>query len=754
MSARRRITVRGTVQGVGFRPWVYRHAAALGLAGSVANGRSGVVIEVEGGLDQIDELLRLLSTSPPPLAAVAGVEVEPLPLGHDRGFSIVASVDSAGPAVAVPADIATCEACLDELRDPSDRRYRYPFVNCTDCGPRYTIIRGLPYDRASTTMAAFPLCGDCAREYADPSDRRFHAEPVACPRCGPSLAFRDSQGAVVARGEEALDAAVTALRSGHILAIKGLGGYHLSADASDDDVVAELRRRKARDDKPFAVLVADVEAARRLVVLDGSAESTLVSPRRPIVVAPRHQDAAAASALAPGLGELGVMLPYTPLHHLLAEGAGRPLVLTSGNRSDEPIAHIDDDAVERLGPLVDGILSSDRPIHVRCDDSVVRSGAGRVTMVRRSRGYAPEPLALPIAGPPMLAVGAQLKNTVVVAQGGSAVLSHHIGDLDHPAADAAFRQAVTHLCSLTGIAPEVVAHDLHPEYRSTGYAMALDLPAEGVQHHHAHVASCLAEHGVATAVLGVAFDGLGLGDDGGLWGGEFLVADLVSSRRVGHLREVALPGGDRAAREPWRMAVAWVDAVLGAAAVADVARDLDDRWEAVHALALRADVARTTSAGRLFDAVAALAGIRSFVTYEGQAAIELEAAAAGGVVVAGDGGVELIEADTGLVLDPGPLLARLLALRTEGGSAGDIAATFHNGLAAGVVEAAVRLASLAGLDTVALSGGVFQNVRLTTLVHDGLERVGLRVLVHRTIPPNDGGISIGQAAVASARRAT
>lgn len=741
------------MQGVGFRPWVYRHAVALGLAGFVVNGRDGVIIEVEGADAALDAFESELGADPPPLASITAIETVVLEPTGENGFAIGETDQGDGPAVAVPADVATCDACLAELRDPSDRRYRYPFINCTACGPRYTIIRGVPYDRAVTTMEGFPLCDECGREYRDPADRRFHAEPVACPACGPRLTYRRPDGQAIAEGEQALEAAIVALREGRIIAVKGVGGYHLATDATNAAAVAELRRRKVRDDKPFAVLVARIADVHGLVVLDGDAEAELASPRRPIVVAPVRSDTGIATGIAPGLAEIGVMLPYSPLHTLLAEGAGRALVMTSGNRSDEPIAHEDDDAVARLGPLVDALLTHDRPIHIRCDDSVIRASAGTVTAVRRSRGYAPQPYPLPVPGRPLLAVGAQLKNTIAVAQGGSVVASHHIGDLDHPAADASFRQAVSHLCGLTGVRPEVVAHDLHPGYRSTQYALELGLDLEGVQHHHAHIASCLVEHGVAHRVLGVAFDGLGLGDDGGLWGGELLVSDLVSSTRVGHLRPVALPGGDRAAREPWRMAVSWADAVLSDAAVADIASAMDERWESVRALARRADTPRTTSVGRLFDAVAALAGVRTVSSYEGHAAMELEAAAAGGRELCDAEGVELLSAATGLVLDPAPLLARVVALRSEGASAADIAATFHAGLARGVVRAVGELAGELDLDTVALSGGVFQNARLTSLVSEGLRRAGLRSLVHRTIPPNDGGISIGQAAVASARRA-
>ena len=776
---RRRLRVTGTVQGVGFRPFVYRLAADLGLAGWVGNDSLGVILEAEGPAPALDALAARLVSEAPPLARIESVVAEAVAPTGEGGFTVVDSRDAGSPAVAVPVDVATCDDCLRELADPADRRFGYPFVNCTNCGPRYTIIRSIPYDRASTTMAGFAMCADCRREYEDPADRRFHAEPTCCPVCGPQLTLLSPDGGVLAKAAEARDGAVELLRQGRILAVKGLGGYHLACDATSEDTVAELRRRKARDDKPFALMV-DLSMARALCDLSAEAEEALASPRRPIVLAPRRDPGLAAGtaaagqvaeAIAPNLPELGLMLAYTPLHHQLLAGVDRPLVMTSGNLSDEPIAHDDTDALARLGPMVDAVLTHDRPIHIRCDDSVLRAGtrvlrttparagggpsaAGEpgsavtpVQMVRRSRGYAPEPIALPTpAQRHVLAVGAELKSTVAVAKGDTVVASHHIGDLEHLAAYRSFLQAVDHLCGLTGVTPELVAHDLHPEYLSTKFAGDLDLPAVGVQHHHAHIASCLVEHGHTEPVLGIAFDGLGMGTDGTAWGGELLVADLDGFRRVGHLRTVALPGGDRAAREPWRMAIAWLAETLGAEAAERYGGTVDDRWRAVLDLAQRPDVLRTSSAGRLFDAVAALLGLRTRITYEAQAAIELESAAAG-QPLAGPGGYELDVA--GAVLDPAPLIARIVAERDRGVSPAAIAAGFHAGLGRGVAGAAAQAAAEHDLDTVALSGGVFQNARLTAVVVEALEGAGLRVLVHRLIPPNDGGVSVGQAAIAA-----
>ncbi len=796
---RRQIRVRGTVQGVGFRPFVYRVAVELGLSGSVVNDSEGVLVEVEGSAGALDELERRLVADAPPLARVTALESSSLPpplltppagaiataggvttggSADASGFRIVESRAGPAPAAAVSVDVATCADCQSEVADPADRRFGYPFTNCTNCGPRYTIIRSIPYDRPATTMAEFTMCDACAAEYHDPADRRFHAQPNACPVCGPRLRLLAPDGTVRAERGSALEGGVEALRAGHVVAVKGLGGFHLAVVATDEQAVAELRRRKRRDDKPFAVMVADLATARALGHLSPEAEAALASPRRPIVLVPRHPppprtcvsdrqqvpltDArtgggagvaeGVAEGVAPGLPELGLMLTYTPLHHLLLAGVGRPLVMTSGNASDEPIAHDDNDAVARLGPMVDAILTHDRPIHIRCDDSVVRSRpGGDVQMVRRSRGYAPEPLELPgRARRQVLAVGAELKNTVAVAKDCAVVASHHLGDLGHLAAYRSFLQAVGHLCHLAGVEPDVVAHDLHPEYLSTKFALELALPTVGVQHHHAHIASCLVEHGHRGPVLGLAFDGLGLGSCGTLWGGELLVADLQGFRRVGHLRAVALPGGDRANTEPWRMAMAWTEAALGTAAAERYGRQVDERWKAVLSLIEHPGTAGTTSVGRLFDAVAALVGLHPRMTYEAQAAIALEAATAGVPVGDGAGYEAVVHREAGLaVLDPAPLVARVVAERDAGTPVPVIAAGFHDGLARSAAALAVELARGHGLDTVALSGGVFQNARLSMVVEQACRHSGLTVLVHREVPPNDGGISIGQAAIAA-----
>ena len=760
-TTRERIRVTGTVQGVGFRPFVYRHAVALGLTGYVLNDSAGVLIEVEGPAACVAELRRLLVEDPPPLARVAGVEAERLdPSGVATGFRIVESHDTGSADAPVSIDTTTCADCLAEVDDPADRRHGYAFTNCTNCGPRYTIVLGVPYDRPATTMAGFTMCQRCQAEYDDPADRRFHAQPNACPECGPQLNWRDARvdaDADAIAGAAALDAACDAIIAGAIVAMKGIGGYHLVADATNESAVAELRRRKARDDKPFAVMVGSIAAARELCDFDAAAANAISSIRRPIVLVPRRPGGGLAAGVAPGLPELGLMLPYSPLHHLLLQRAARPLVMTSGNLSDEPIAHDDVDASARLGPLVDGLLQHNRRIHIRCDDSVVRATTGRVQVLRRSRGYAPETIELPFrVARPLLAVGAELKSTVSVARNDWVVASHHIGDLEHLATYRSFLQAVEHVPRLYGVVPELVAHDMHPEYLSSKWAAQLDLPTIAVQHHHAHVAACMVEHHRTAPVLGIAYDGLGYGPDGSLWGGEFLIADFHSSQRVGHLRAVRMPGGVASIREPWRMGASWSAVATGRDAAASRAQQLganDTAIEVILDLAEHPSSPITTSAGRLFDAIAALLGGRQRVSYEAQAAIELEALAR--TVDRRDaprytGHAMITRTGDTHVLDPAPLIAALLADLGSGVERRLIAAGFHEAFGRATADMATTVADERGLDTVALTGGVFQNARFTEVVEEALQAKGFNVLVHSTIPPNDGGVSIGQAAIAAA----
>ncbi|MFC7733811.1 carbamoyltransferase HypF [Actinomadura keratinilytica] len=746
-----RIRVEGIVQGVGFRPFVHELADEHGIAGFVGNDSAGVFAEAEGAPSALERFVADLERRAPPLARVERVVTEPREPRGERGFRIVASVGGAARQALVPPDAATCAACVREVFDPSARRHRYAFTNCTDCGPRFTIVTDVPYDRGNTTMAAFPMCGDCAREYADPRDRRFHAQPVCCPACGPALRLLGPDGRAAAVADPVGTAARWLLR-GRVLAVKGLGGYHLAALAGHEEAVAALRARKHREDKPFAVMAPDAAAARALVHLEPEAERLLTGARAPIVLAPRRAGAGVAAAVAPGSRWLGVMLPYTPLHHLLLRRVARPVVLTSGNRSDEPIAHRDDDAVAGLAGIADGFLLHDRPIHVRTDDSVVRVFRGRPYPVRRSRGYAPSPVTVRGRFPrPVLACGAELKNTFCVAKGDRAFLSHHIGDLENYETLRSYVEGIAHFRRVFDVRPEVVAHDLHPEYLSTKYALEqADAEPVGVQHHHAHIASCLADNGVCGPVIGVAFDGLGYGDDGVLWGGELLVADLAGYERAGHLAAVPMPGGAAAVREPWRMAAAYLDALYGGDLPdLDVVRRHRDRWAAVAAMARTGTNAPlTTSAGRLFDAVSAIAGVRDAVTYEGQAAVELEQR-----VYLGEHGAYragLAERPR-LVISGHDLVRAAVDDLAAGADAGRVAARFHNGLARAVADAADVLRQRTGLRTVALSGGVFQNLVLLERVVSGLEEAGFAVLVHSRVPPNDGGISLGQAVVAAAR---
>jgi hydrogenase maturation protein HypF len=742
------IRVEGIVQGVGFRPYVYTLATGLGLGGFVGNDVDGVFVEVEGPSAAVTEFLRKLERDPPRLARIERVTARPITPNGDTSFAIAAS----GPVTQarrtlVSADTATCADCLRELADPDDRRYRYPFINCTNCGPRFTIVRDVPYDRPFTTMAPFAMCPACEAEYHDPADRRFHAQPTCCPACGPRLTLRDQAG--ITLSGDPLSTAAQLLKEGRVLAVKGLGGYHLAVDAACQPAAAALRARKHREDKPFAVLAADLTQARELVEVDEAAAGLLSSPARPIVLLRRRPGAAVAPATAPGNRSLGVMLPYTPLHHLLVRALGRPMVLTSGNVSDEPIAYRDDDALARLTPIADAFLTHDRAIYIRTDDSVARTFRARPMLIRRSRGYVPEPVTAGAGFPrPVLACGAELKNTFCLAQGRRAFLSHHIGDLENAETLRSFTEGIEHFRRLFDIDPQVVVHDLHPEYLSTKYALDLDgVDLHGVQHHHAHIASCLADNGADGPVIGVAFDGTGYGTDGTIWGGEFLVAGLAGFERGGHLIPVPMPGGAAAIRQPWRMAAAY----LGPAApeTLDVRRRNADRWAAVTAMAAKGvNAPLTSSAGRLFDAAAALLGVRDTINYEGQAAIELEqladpaeSGAYPAAVVAG-APFQIRAAD---------LLTALISDLTAGVRAPVIAARFHHGVAAAIEAGCVLLRERHGLDTVALSGGVFQNMLLLHVTAVRLEARGFRVLTHSRVPCNDGGISLGQAVIAAAR---
>ena len=763
-SARVRARVQGVVQGVGFRPFVYRLAREEQLGGFVLNDERGVVLEVDGRPDAVESFLARLASESPPLAVVERVDCDRLESTGERDFRIVESVSHGDADALVAQDAATCDDCLAELRDASDRRFRYPFINCTNCGPRFTIVRGVPYDRPATTMAGFTMCSACQSEYDDPADRRFHAQPNACPVCGPAAQLLDGGGEpILPAPDDAVYAAASWLADGAVLAIKGIGGYHLACDAANDAAVAELRSRKRREDRPFALMAGDEQAARALVELGEVARRLLVSSARPIVLAARQPGARVAGAVAPGLPELGVMLPYAPLHHLLlgdlAELGVGALVLTSGNLSDEPIAFRDGDARERLERIADGFLVHDRPIETRTDDSVVRAaavGSGtRAVMLRRSRGYVPASIGLPVDAPrPLLACGGQLKATFCLARGRRAWVSHHIGDLEHYPALLAYRQGIEHFERLFALRAELVAYDLHPDYASTAFALDLDgVELTGVQHHHAHLAACLAEHGLEGPAVGAIYDGSGYGSDGTIWGGEILVGDLVDFERASSLRSVRMPGGARAVHEPWRMACAWLASACGGrpARPEALAGEIDaGRWEAVTRVAESPAVSpETTSMGRLFDAVAALCGVRCEVSYEGQAAVELEAQAG-----AGDGHVyalPLTDEHGRRVLDPRAAIAAIAGDVAAGVPVATISRRFHEGVAHGTAAACSEAAERHGVDVAVLSGGVFQNRLLLERTSALLAAAGLRTLVPERLPPNDGGIAYGQAAVAAAR---
>ncbi len=737
---RERLRVHGVVQGVGFRPFAHGLATELGLAGWVGNDTEGVLLELEGPTDRIAEFHRRLVSDAPRLAVVAALLSEDLPVTGERGFVIAESQDAAGGGALIPPDVAACDACLAEIADPADRRYRYPFGNCTDCGPRFTVITATPYDRSRTTMAGFVLCPDCARERADPSNRRFHAEPTACPACGPELALGDL------RGEDALQEARRLLATGGIVAVKGLGGFHLACDAGNAAAVAELRRRKHRPDKPFALLVGDLEAVRALAFVDDAEGEALTSPARPIVLLRSN---VTLPGIADGLDELGVQLPSTPLHALLLEQPGpSALVLTSGNLSEEPICFADS---ARLEPLVDAVLTHNRPVHLPCDDSVVRVIDGTPTMLRRSRGYAPLPLRLPRPVRPVLAVGGDLKATVCLAAGTSAWPSQHVGDLGSLEGAEALERSARHLAALLRITPEAVACDQHPGYASVGLAERLaeawGVPLVQVQHHHAHIASCVAEAGLSEPVIGVAFDGTGYGCDATIWGGEVLVVDPAGgSNRVGHLKPVLLPGGDSTVRRPARSALAhlWAAGLPWDSDLAPVqACDATELKVVQRQLERSFGCVPTSSIGRLYDAVAALCAVRQEVSYEAQAALELEAR---GRQLEATGRYSF--AVLSGVFDAAPVIAAVVQDLRAGIDPALVGACFTASLAAVVIEVASQAAQTAGLGTVALSGGVFANVALARRTREGLTRKGLRVITQQLLPCGDGGLSFGQAVIA------
>jgi hydrogenase maturation protein HypF len=773
----------------------------IGLVGWVCNNAEGVLIEACGTDDQLAHFIRRIRDEAPPLAVIASFEQHALPDdGGESDFTIRETSGSGAHIAHIAPDAALCDDCRRELFDPTNRRFRHPFITCTNCGPRYSIITGIPYDRPNTTMAAFPLCPDCRREYGDPTDRRFHAQPIACPACGPRLRLLRSpspalplqgrectastQRGEVGRGDSAILQAIHLLKSGAILAIKGIGGYHLAVDACNDEAVRRLRERKKRDEKPFAVMAPDLETARGLALLSPVEERLLSSPESPIVIVRRAEGCPVSPLVAPRNALLGLMLPYTPIQHLLLaphpafghplpEGKGKQsplapwerdrvrehchpflaLVMTSANLSDEPIAYQDADALQRLSPIADYFLLHDRPIHMRSDDSVARVFQDRPLLYRRARGYAPRAIPLPFEAPPLLAVGAELKSAICLVKGHQAFLSPHIGDLQNEASCDSFRTTIQHLTGLLEIAPEAVACDLHPDYLSSVHAAESGLPLIPVQHHHAHLAACMAENGLTGEVIGLVFDGTGYGSDGTVWGGEFLIGGYAGFRRAGHFRQVRLPGGDKAVREPWRMALAFLHTAIGEDAFDldhPVTRYLPAAERAIFSAMLKRGLNSplTSSCGRLFDAVAALLNIRHTVSYDGQAAIELEALAE----TSDDSRTlpcEVTRVDNGLLqADFSTLFPAILHELGAGVPPAALARRFHATVARASVAACTQIAEDSGLDRVVLSGGVFQNRLLSEMVYTGLIKQGLQVFTHRLTPPNDGCIALGQAAIA------
>ncbi|MBA3240251.1 MAG: carbamoyltransferase HypF [Acidobacteria bacterium] len=755
-----RIQVRGIVQGVGFRPFVFSLARRYSLTGLVFNNTTGVLIDVEGNSNAIEQFIDEIKTGAPPLALVESIERgEDLSPAHYGDFLIAESTHEGERHVPVSADTATCEDCVREMFDPADRRYRYPFINCTNCGPRFTIIEAVPYDRAQTTMRDFEMCGACRAEYENPLDRRFHAEPTACPDCGPRLHLTDAGGRVVefdeGDGLDIIGRVRRLLSAGKIVAVKGIGGYHLACDALDAVAVESLRARKYREDKPFALMASSVEVVRRYCVVSKAEEDLLLSTSRPVVLLARKAGSNLPAAVAPGVNTFGFMLPYTPLHQLLLEDLDWPLVMTSGNVSDEPICFEDGDARERLHEITDYLLHHDRRIKMRADDSVARVRGGREMILRRSRGYAPAPLKVGFKfGREILACGAELKNTFCLVRDRHAFVSHHIGDLENLETLRSYECGIEHFKRLFHLRPRVIAYDLHPEYLSTKYALALDeIPDKvGVQHHHAHVASCMADNRIEGELIGVALDGLGFGEDGRLWGGEFFVADFCDAERVAHLDYIPMPGGARAVREPWRMAAVYLHRAMGDDFLKlDIpfVRAMDARaWATLRRMAAtRTNSPETSSMGRLFDAVSALLGVRNTVNYEGQAAIELEALADASCAEA----YEFEFGAGGSIIRAEAVIRRAVEDILDGCPPARVSAKFQLGVAQLIAVVAHRVRDERQLNRVVLSGGVFQNMFLLDNVCRTLKADGFEVFTHSRVPPNDGGISFGQAAIANAR---
>ncbi len=745
-----RIAIRGIVQGVGFRPFVHRQAMAHHLTGQVVNTGQGVIVEAQGTEAVLTGFVVALREQAPAAAVVDELTVTPLPLGAETDFIIAPSRPEGAISAGIPADLALCPDCRRELFDPADRRYRYPFINCTNCGPRYTITNGIPYDRPQTSMAGFVMCDQCRAEYDDPANRRFHAQPNACPLCGPQLWLVDGDGQRLAERDAAVAETVRLLRAGAIVAMKGIGGFHLAVDAGNDEAVQRLRQRKGREEKPLAVMARDLARARQLCLLTPAEETLLQSAAAPIVLAPKQPDHGLSPAVAPGSDRFGVMLPYAPLHHLLLAAGPAVLVMTSGNRSEEPICIDNAEALQRLAGIADAFLFHDRDILIRADDSVAWHLAGAPRLIRRARGYAPRPLRLAGNGPAVLGVGGELKNTVCYLKGDQAWVSQHLGDLKHLEGFVFFREMAAHLGRIYEITPELVAHDLHPAYRTTQWAREqAGMPLLAVQHHHAHLAACLAENHHPGPAIGVILDGTGYGTDGTIWGGEVLIGDCRGFRRFAHLAPMPLPGGDAAVAEPWRTGLGYLYAAYEGKVPELPFLQGHDSGAILAMLERRVNCPETTSCGRLFDAVAAIAGGRPMIRYEAQAAIEFMQAAGslGGPAFP----YELRTEHDTLIVAVGPLVRAVAEAVRQGATMAAISARFHLTLVELFPELVRRASAATGHRTVALSGGVFQNHLLFAGLCERLQAAGFTVLAHRELPTNDGCISFGQVVVGRAR---
>ena len=750
---RAEIGITGIVQGIGFRPFIYNLAKSHAIRGWVLNNEKGVSIDAEGDDGNLDRFIEDIPKLAPSLSRIESFEVTYLPSLGYRSFEIRTSEEAQEKFVLISPDVATCDQCISELFSPMDFRYRYPFINCTLCGPRYTIIKDIPYDRHKTTMTPFTLCPVCQREYEDPVNRRFHAQPNACPACGPSLELIDRKGERISG--DPVETTLNLLESGKIIAIKGIGGFHLACDAKNGDAVSTLRSRKFREDKPFAVMCRDIGEVNEHCEVDGKEKRLLLGVERPIVILRRRKGSTIAPSVAPYQNTLGVMLPYSPLHHLLLHGSLKALVMTSGNVSDEPIAYRNDEAIRRLSGIADDFLLHNREIHMRCDDSVTRIFEGKPSILRRSRGYVPFPIKVPFPLEMILACGGELKNTFCLTRGQYAFLSHHIGDLENLETLSSFEEGIEHFKKLFYIEPKAVVYDLHPDYLSTRYALSLSgIPKAGVQHHHAHVVSCMVENGIDGEVIGIALDGTGFGTDGTIWGGEFLKASLRDFQRGAHLKTVPMPGGPMAIKEPWRMAMVYLSEAFGREGEdlrIEFMKKIDpQKWTILkRMIEKRINTPLTSSMGRFFDAISALLSIRHEVHYEGQAAIELEMIADQGVTEEYPFSVRRDEKP--MVIDPAQTVRAIVRDLVDGVLRSTISGKFHRTVASLIVETCQAIRSAEGLNRVVLSGGVFQNLLLLSRVQVGLKRSGFDVYTHHLVPTNDGGISLGQAVIGQMR---